>query len=321
MDGPANSARSAILAGANLAFLIAIGHLYWSLDSLRGDLMALRQSVVAEIAKMRVTAAPAERKALSAADVKRLEDLRRDLETQLSAAKGQAVAAARSAKVEAVSHADQIARKLGDEQETKHHEVTAQLGEVKQNTNAKLDSVSTELSEVKNQVASTRFELERTISDLKRVTGDLGVQSGLIATNAQELAVLKALGERNYYDFHLERGRHPQRVGDVSLVLKRDRPEGEPLLAGNHRGGPQNRQERPHDQRTGAVLRFALQAALRDRGQRGPEGFCFGLSLHAESAGRAQQQLSQITQSRRAAPWRAKRRTTSNVGKGHSRAR
>jgi hypothetical protein len=225
MDGPSNSARSAILAGANLAFLIAIGHLYWSLDTLRGDLMALRQSVVAEIAKMRVTAAPPDRKALSAADVKRLEDLRRELETQLSATKGQAVAAARTAKVEAVSHADQIARKLGDEQETKHHEVTAQLGEVRQHTNAKLDSVSTELSEVKNQVASTRFELERTISDLKRVTGDLGVQSGLIATNAQELAVLKALGERNYYDFHLERGRHPQRVGDVSLVLKRTDPK------------------------------------------------------------------------------------------------
>src|SRR5262249_30262963 len=42
---------------------------------------------------------------------------------------------------------------------------------------------------------------------------------------AKELQVLKLLGERNYFDFHLERTGKPQRVGDVSLVLKKTDPK------------------------------------------------------------------------------------------------
>ncbi|MCY4535349.1 MAG: hypothetical protein OXB91_08300, partial [Bryobacterales bacterium] len=43
--------------------------------------------------------------------------------------------------------------------------------------------------------------------------------SGLIATNGDELAALKALGERNYYEFNLRRSNKPQRVGPVSIKL------------------------------------------------------------------------------------------------------
>jgi predicted amino acid dehydrogenase len=53
------------------------------------------------------------------------------------------------------------------------------------------------------------------------VTGDLGVQSGYIATNSKELALLKRLGERNITEFKLAKTKDPQRVGDIALVLKR----------------------------------------------------------------------------------------------------
>ena len=49
--------------------------------------------------------------------------------------------------------------------------------------------------------------------------------SGLIATNGQELAALRRLGERNYVEFKLGKSKAPQRVGDISLMLKKTDPK------------------------------------------------------------------------------------------------
>ena len=48
----------------------------------------------------------------------------------------------------------------------------------------------------------------------------MGVMSGLIATNSKDLDTLRALGERNYYEFKLNKG-GTQKVGDVTLMLKK----------------------------------------------------------------------------------------------------
>ena len=56
---------------------------------------------------------------------------------------------------------------------------------------------------MKTDVASTKDNLEKTGADLKRAIGDMGVMSGLIATNATELEALKRLGERNYFEFRV----------------------------------------------------------------------------------------------------------------------
>jgi hypothetical protein len=50
--------------------------------------------------------------------------------------------------------------------------------------------------------------------------GDLGVQSGLIATNAHELDLLKHMGDRNYYEFTLAKHRK-KAVATVALELKK----------------------------------------------------------------------------------------------------
>jgi len=63
--------------------------------------------------------------------------------------------------------------------------------------------------------------LERTIADLKRIPGDMGVLSGLIATNAREIDALKQLGDRNYIEFTLYKGKEPVKLGDVSILLKK----------------------------------------------------------------------------------------------------
>jgi hypothetical protein len=72
---------------------------------------------------------------------------------------------------------------------------------------------------------ATDSELKKTISNLNSVKGDMGVQSGLIATNANELAALKRLGERNYFEFKLGKSKQRQRVGDITLLLKKTDPK------------------------------------------------------------------------------------------------
>ena len=67
-------------------------------------------------------------------------------------------------------------------------------------------SVKTDVGGVKTDVATTRSDLETTKSQLQRVVGDAGVMSGLIATNHAELEELKHKGDRNYYEFTLQKG-------------------------------------------------------------------------------------------------------------------
>ena len=81
--------------------------------------------------------------------------------------------------------------------------------------------VKTEVGGVKTDVASTRTELEATRAKLESTIGDLGVQSGLIAHTRDDLEVLKHKGDRNYYEFTLNKGAKPSPVSTVSLQLKK----------------------------------------------------------------------------------------------------
>jgi len=64
---------------------------------------------------------------------------------------------------------------------------------------------------------------------MKTARGDLGVQSGLIATDATELAALKEVSEHTYTEFKLtvanRNDKAPHKVGDVSILLKSTDPK------------------------------------------------------------------------------------------------
>jgi septal ring factor EnvC (AmiA/AmiB activator) len=96
-----------------------------------------------------------------------------------------------------------------------------QFGQV----NGDLANVKTDVGGVKTDVASTKTELATTIAKLQSTIGDLGVQSGLIAKTRDDLEVLKHKGDRNYYEFTLQKGGHPQAVSTVSLQLKKTDPK------------------------------------------------------------------------------------------------
>ncbi len=82
-------------------------------------------------------------------------------------------------------------------------------------------SVKTDVGGVKTDVATTKSDLEATKTQLNRVMGDAGVMSGLIATNSKELEMLKHKGDRNYYEFTLQKGAKPTILSTVKLQLKK----------------------------------------------------------------------------------------------------
>jgi len=81
--------------------------------------------------------------------------------------------------------------------------------------------VKTDVGGVKSDLGNAKADLEATKAKLSSAVGDLGVQSGLIATTRSDLEVLKHKGDRNYYEFTLLKGAKPQPVSTVSLQLKK----------------------------------------------------------------------------------------------------
>jgi hypothetical protein len=117
------------------------------------------------------------------------------------------------------------------ELEAQQKAASARLAAAQSQQSKQLAAVSGEVSNVKNDVGSAKADIQKTQTDLvatnakiEHAMGDLGVQSGLIAHNGTELQELKRKGERNYYDFTLQKNTRT-RVSNVSLVLKKADPK------------------------------------------------------------------------------------------------
>lgn len=154
------------------------------------------------------------------------EDLRKQIEVT-GERSAMAANAATRANNAAKKYSDDLSKKFVEQQKMvtdQQQTLAAQLGEMKDASTqayAKVDGLSTDVTNVKSDVASTKSELDKTISDLRSVRGDMGVQSGLIATNSKELAALRAIGERDYFEFNLAKTKGPQRIGDIAVQLKK----------------------------------------------------------------------------------------------------
>jgi hypothetical protein len=111
------------------------------------------------------------------------------------------------------------------EQTASDEKLTAQLTQVQKESEEKIGAVATEVGGAKKDIEATRTDLEATKSKLDRATGDLGVMSGLIAHNRDDLDELRRRGDRNYYEFTLKRTKMPQRVGPVQVNLTKTDPK------------------------------------------------------------------------------------------------
>jgi chromosome segregation ATPase len=113
------------------------------------------------------------------------------------------------------------ARKISWRSRKEQKKVAAQLKADLEKQNSQLGSLSTEVGDVINNVVENRESLDSTAMKLEQSLGDLGIQSGLIARNRQELEELKRRGEREYYEIDLHKSKRYTRVGMISVRLNK----------------------------------------------------------------------------------------------------
>jgi predicted nucleic acid-binding Zn-ribbon protein len=142
----------------------------------------------------------------------RLADLKANMEvTQQKVGLTQAELAKTRSRAEAIQR----------EQQASDQKLASQLTAVQQESTQKIGEVATDLGGAKKDIESTRSDLEATKGKLERATGDMGVMSGLIAHNRDDLEELKRRGDRNYYEFKVSKSKTPQRVGPVQVTLNK----------------------------------------------------------------------------------------------------
>lgn len=206
-----------ILFGLVIFLVAANVYLFLQLDEVKKEVAKTREALRTDIANVRETSSIS-----TATASRRAEQLR----AELNSARRRAEQLAGQAKDDAMRQVADLEKKV-EEGDKKALEQTAlvkqDVAKVEQSAiaaNTKAAEISTDVSKVRQEVATTKSELDKTISDLKTVRGDLGVQSGLIATNGKELSALKALGERAYHEINLVKSKQPVRISDVTILLK-----------------------------------------------------------------------------------------------------
>jgi hypothetical protein len=81
-----------------------------------------------------------------------------------------------------------------------------------------------QLGPLNQEVTNTKTDLDGTKKSVDSLRSDLGMAKSelgtLIARNHDDIEVLRKLGERDYFEFTLDR-KHPQHVAGIGLVLKK----------------------------------------------------------------------------------------------------
>ncbi len=217
-NNPTAPERSRLHAGWYVAIVLALAgnvYLLFAAHETAKSVTQLRDTMAAQIAKVNENAAAAS--AAAADNGKRMEALSEDARQSIAATLDQA-------RSEAKRSSARVAASLDAKLDVQQHEVAGQLADLREATtteDSKINQVSGDVTGVKADVASTHSELEETGSELKRAIGDMGVMSGLIATNSSGLAELRALGERNYFEFDVRKTGGPVKVGDITVSLRK----------------------------------------------------------------------------------------------------
>jgi DNA repair exonuclease SbcCD ATPase subunit len=142
----------------------------------------------------------------------RLADIKGQVEVT-----SQKVGMTQSELAEARSRAESIRK----QQAASDQKLSAAISEAQKESEAKIGAVATYVTGAKKDIEATKTDLEATKSKLDRATGDMGVMSGLIARNHDDLEELKRKGDRNYFEFTLQKSKTPQRVGPVQMALNK----------------------------------------------------------------------------------------------------
>src|SRR3984893_4584483 len=120
-----------------------------------------------------------------------------------------------------LANARSRAESIRKDQLAADQKLAEQLNAAQQESNTKINAVATEVGGARKDIEATRSDLEATKGRLDRATGDMGVMSGLIAHNRDDLEELKRRGDRNYYEFKIAKSKTAQKVGPVQVTLNK----------------------------------------------------------------------------------------------------
>ncbi len=82
--------------------------------------------------------------------------------------------------------------------------------------------IQEQLDEQQKQMAATQQDIEKTRTDLEgKLNSARDELGGSIARTHEELVALEKKGERNYYEFDMTKSKQFQRVGPISLSLRK----------------------------------------------------------------------------------------------------
>jgi hypothetical protein len=194
-----------LLAATNIFLLVQMERL--RADN-RNDMAKMRDDMNAAVDKIRVDSSEA---------VQRSRRSVESLSSQLDLQRRAAERAVGQAKIDAQKRVDALQERVSQEQAAEQQAITT----VKQSSEEAATKLNTDLGTVKTDVQTTKGQLEETIANLKRATGELDQHSSLIATNGTELKALRELGERNYAEFTIPKGKDAKRIGNVMIRLEK----------------------------------------------------------------------------------------------------
>ena len=124
-----------------------------------------------------------------------------------------------------LAQAKSRAESIRKEQQASDQKLTAQLTQAQKENEEKIGAVASEVGGAKKDIEATKTDLEATKGKLERSLGDMNVMSGLIARNHDDLDDLKRRGDRNYYEFTVQKSKNAQRVGPVQMSLNKTDPK------------------------------------------------------------------------------------------------
>lgn len=182
-----------------LAKLGSIGSIQSEQASLRNEVQQTNQQVAAKLSS------------LQDANAQQLDALRAELDT-----------AAKQAKSPAASRALVRERKALAKLEQESQQQNAELQQTKADLAKKADSdqvaaVSKDVADTKTDLGSTKQTISTLQNDLGMARSDMGT---LIARNHDDIETLRKLGQRNYYEFTLNKNEEST-VAGVGLILKK----------------------------------------------------------------------------------------------------
>jgi len=217
-----NAALMALAFGLAIA-LIGDGYLLVRSNRLMDELSRTQNGTQTQISKLNDATTT-----LLEQEKQRLQDLEQQMKQEVKGVSDSASVAIRRARAEAHKQGEDLSGKISEQQ----RQVDTELSQIKDTTNSKFTEVATDVDgvkanveTVKTNVAAAQNDIQKTSADLKRAMGDMGVMSGLIATNSKDLDQLRALGERNYFEFDISKKEAGKKVGDILLTLKKADPK------------------------------------------------------------------------------------------------